>query len=176
MNESGSSSPDCAFKEKLKKKVLGTDQSSRLQQHAFNSLLDTLGLQATRSRNARCVEVSPKQVPCENEEMAPTNRSLIGSESPEHKSETGAESESLTGQQSVPYKFLYEYENFESIQVRISSNPRLFMKIMTQLTCTGKNSTKRRCAGVLRTSMDDAHSYKTWSTCSGTFLAGFSSR
>jgi hypothetical protein len=37
-------SAEVALRDKLKKKVLGPNSSSRLQQHAFNSLLDTLGI------------------------------------------------------------------------------------------------------------------------------------
>ena len=38
---------ECALRDKLKKKVLGPNSSSRLQQQAFNSLLDTLGIQTS---------------------------------------------------------------------------------------------------------------------------------
>jgi hypothetical protein len=40
-------SAECALRDKLKRKVLGPNSSSRLQQHAFNSLLDTLGIQTS---------------------------------------------------------------------------------------------------------------------------------
>ena len=40
-------SAELFLRDKLKKKVLGPNSSSRLQQHAFNSLLDTLGIQTS---------------------------------------------------------------------------------------------------------------------------------
>lgn len=105
---------DFVFKEKLKRKVLGAETASRLEQHAFNSLLDTLGFQS-RSKNAISSEIAKHSKPNKSEQVSndPTSQ-------PSQITDIPRETElRVSDLQVSPTKFKFEFEDFESMQVRI---------------------------------------------------------
>ena len=178
-------SPECAFRDKLKKKVLGTESSSRLQQLAFNSLLDTLGIPQQRSKPTDTAQRSHQQ-PSSQKSGQSSNLSVEESYcSSSHKEEERSYCGDLdcASVQNVlrlsdlaqrPALSSLDYELFETLQVKIFVKRFSIFYATYEKIRSGTAAEKWRRSGVIRTALDDRGPHKAWQKYFSTDAAGLS--